>query len=234
MNKLQGRQFKTIVDSRTFLRKNRFDCDPFARVAAVLDDVIERVRVLDAATQRATLTSNAATMKKYCDELRRGHMIPIARRGKLLFHGEAKIQRVLRVPHARATPAAILAAARVMAKAVEPHRRLFVQEGLPKTFLAELRASAARLRAFVTANEQSRAASPAAYRELREQIARGRSQIDIVDGQLLGWLDAQPPARRKTLAAMWRAAHRIPARTGRPRRRPKGDPDTSRRPQSEA
>jgi hypothetical protein len=221
MNQRQTREFNTIQQARSFLRRHRLESGPFRVIATTLDDVVERVRTLNVGATLAAKPHSGVPMRDRTDDLRLSHMLPLSRRGRTLFRGEVKMENALRVPHARARPAVVVAAARAMAKAIRPHRSLFIEADAPKNFLTDLQAATARLAAFVKAADERLTVSPATFRELRDQIRRGREEIAVADGQVVAWLRTLPAARRSILEVQWRGARRIGARIGRPRKRRK-------------
>jgi hypothetical protein len=219
MNKRQAREFKTVVASREFLRRQKLDGGSFRAVVKTLDDVIARVNALAGATTLASKRSFGKAIRERSDQLRRGHMIPIARRGKTLFRGDVDIETALRVPHVRSPASVVLAAAEEMIKHLSPHRKLFFAAGFPRTFLTEMRAAATELAEMVGEAGDQHSSRPEDFAELRRQIARGRDEVSVADGLLLGWLQTQPLATRAILARQWRGSHRITSRLGRPSER---------------
>ena len=224
MNQRQAREFATIESSRSFLRENHLESGPFRIISKTLDDVIKRVRALNVEARMAATPASSVPMRTLTDDLRLSHMLPLSRRGKTLFRGEVKIENALRVPHATARPAVIVAAARDMAKALQPHRKLFIDAGAPKTFLADLRAASVRLAAFVKVADARLAVSPATFKALRDQIKRGREEVSVADGHVVAWLRTLPTTQRSILEVQWRARHRIGARIGRPKKLRKAIP----------
>jgi len=222
MDQRQIREFATIQQSRAFLHKHKLESGPFRVIAKNLDGVIKRVWNFAAEARLAAAPSSSVPMRQLTDDLRLTHMLPLSRRGKTLFRGEVNIENALRVPHATARPAIVLAAARAMAKAIQPHRKLFIEAGASQTFLTDLRTASEKLAAFVKVADQRLTKSPATFRGLREQIKRGRQEISVADGQVIAWLRTMPAGERSVLEAQWRTARRIRARIGRPTKRGKG------------
>jgi hypothetical protein len=105
-----------------------------------------------------------------------------------------------------------------MIERLTPHKKLFVAEGFAPGFLAELRTATKQLADAIKAGDRLSAQAPAAYLELKRQIARGRAEVGVADGIMIGWLERQTRSIRSMRAAEWRRVHRITARLGRPRK----------------
>lgn len=227
MNKRQEREYATILTTREFLRSLEKRPPALTSILATLDDVARRVADLSGHTSnRADRGAVSVFVRQAIQQLRRGHMIPVARRGRILFRGEPRLIGATKVPHKKATPDDVVKAAESMIKAVRPHKNAFIAAGRPRTFLTDLAAATKRLREALKTGKKRRAASPDAFFRLRTEIARGRREIKSADGEMIAWLESLPGNERTVLAARWRTAHRIGARLGRPKRRPPtGDPN---------
>jgi hypothetical protein len=115
--------------------------------------------------------------------LRSDHMRPIAviARQQLREQPEFKL---LRMPPWNIRGPGLTAAAQDMANAAEKYTDLFVHEGLPVDFAAQLRAAAAELDQSVDVRGQSRGQRAGATEGLKAVAKRARALIRVLDSQV--------------------------------------------------
>ena len=179
-------------------------------LAEELKACVARIRVQSVAQEKARQerSLDAQSIGRLRRDLRHKHMMPIARRAKTLFKDHAGLTPALQVPHARATIAELVEAAKEMAKAVQPHEKSFREVGFPTGFLKALRADAAALNKSSGNSDamlQERANATAA---IRSELAHGRDLARAIEAQMLAELDANPRQ-----AKHWRAEQRIKGKT---------------------
>jgi hypothetical protein len=216
MNERQYREFSSVSRAHDFLRRQKDLSPELASCRRTLGDVVERVTELNTRTHLLDFTQTGKTVSQQADALRAKHMIPISRRGKLLFRGEPRLVRALKVPHKNGATDVLLAAARAMLAAITPHKKLFVAAGARPSFLTDFRAALALLAANAKAAEKSNAATPAVRRALARELARGRAEVSVAAGYMPAWIAEHGRSSRAPLAVQWRTSHRITARLGRP------------------
>jgi hypothetical protein len=120
----------------------------------------------------------------------------------------------MRAPHKRAGAEQVLASARQMIAAITPHKRHFLAAGSGTAFLTDLRAATSHLGANIKLVDKSRKLMDGVNRELKREIAAGRSEVHIAASLVPSWLRRHD--KNGGLDAAWRSVHRISARIGRP------------------
>lgn len=143
--------------------------------------------------------------------LRREYMIPLARIGKPLFRFAPGVEKVLKVPHARASHRELVASAEAILQWVRPHQKLLASAGFPKTFFTELRDLTAQLKRVATTSSARQVKFGRVTRAFRKELAAASDTLRILDGLLLRRTD-----RDKDFARLWKRALRTPKRLGRP------------------
>ena len=147
-------------------------------------------------------------------QLRQRHLLPIARRAKLLLKGYPGIEESLRVPHARADVKTHLDATKRIVKAIRPHAPAFHAVGFQKSFLSDCEQLARTLAARHASPDTARNRRAIATRSIPETIREAREIIAVIDAHINAEF-----ADDRSLLTQWRAGKRVPARMGRPPRR---------------
>lgn len=215
MNARQLRVTRSVNDALLSLRSRPFATPRIAKLRSELEAAARLIHELSQAQHNANAVAGADGRQiKYARrELRVAHLLPITRRGKLLLKGLPGIADALRVPHAHAPDAELLAATRRVAKAIRPHARAFRDAGFTKDFIAQLERAAKALAA-KTANTDTMIGRRArATASLPAALAHAREIIAAIDS-----LVATELAGDVIALQLWRNAKRIPARMGRPRK----------------
>jgi hypothetical protein len=207
MNTRQNRLLQSFRRARQFV-----DTLPQPTVATTM---AEPLAMLDAAI--AALTGHAVTqslapntahadsieMREMARALRDAHLRPIAQIARALAPEHAALH-ALRLPGTHVGVEQLLYSADAMATAAEPHAALFTRQGLPSTFVADLRAAVTTLRSALDANAATRRQRVTATAGARAEVDRGRRAVRLVDG-VLARLLAADPAR----FAEWRRASHV-------------------------
>ena len=142
------------------------------------------------------------------------HMMPITRIAKDELDGTPDIS-ALRMPRGKPTAAALVAAARGMAKVAAPHSAIFTAAGLPVDFIAHLTAATDAMQASYDARVRRRGERRSATTGLAAHLREGRQQLYILAGLL-----RHEPAVDAALMADWQVSTRIPRRTRRTEKAP--------------
>lgn len=148
--------------------------------------------------------------------LLRKHLDPIAADGLEIFAGLPGIEDSLRVPRIKDAPEQHLKAAERMRRVAEEHEQEFITErNYNENFLQKFDAAVRDLEA---AARVDRSAGGAKYtratEDVKEAIARVRRAFDVLDTRILeAYLDDD------NILELWRQKRRVPAKTGRPRKR---------------
>ena len=216
MTERQLRELASVTRTRVFLTRRPRLSSELAVIAKTLVQLEKRIAALMVTEQMRYAPDSVATVGRQANLLRERHMIPLARRGRLLFGGEPRLERALRVPHKRAPVGDVLTAARQMITAITPHKRLFVAAGASNTFLADFRSAVTRLATSVKVEARFKSVVPGARAELRRLLALARAEVRVATSLVPVWIETLDIGEQAGLAAAWRAAHRINARLGRP------------------
>jgi hypothetical protein len=172
-------------------------------------------RVLNLADQESLLTPQEAGEGEQTDDLRKrlrvGYMIQLRRRGKPLLRFAPKVERALKVPHARASHREIVTSAEVMLKAVQPYRKILSSAGFSKTFFTEFRDLTKELKRIATIRSLRKAKFDRVTDAIRKELATANETLGAIEGLVLA-----RALRKPQLAKQWRALMKYPTRMGRP------------------
>jgi len=216
MDNRQGRLAETLRRVQRFLDRNAPPGPQF---------VAAKRRIADARARTEALIVEQLTVSRFAERdgpalremqriLREDRMFPVARWGKKLLRFAPGAERALVVPPKRATALKVAAAAERMAKGVRPWAKLFVDAGLPRDFVARLRADAKVLRERSNRSGESIKRRKAVADALAAELRDGRVEIGIVDALLLPYI-----RQDSALGSQWRTAKRVGPRLGRPLKR---------------
>jgi hypothetical protein len=214
MQRKQEQAFERHQHTLEFLRKWSFDTGPVGRLTRELEQCV--ARLAKRWTEQMVLMKylrpgrSTAAQKR---QLRREHMLGIARVARVELKGISGVEALVRVPSARATTAEVIAAAHAMAKAAEARKAAF-RLALEPGFVGRLRAATRDLEQ--KEKETGRAAErlTRATLEVKRDIERARALKLAIEGLLIPKFDAD-----SSLQAEWTSVTRIGARRGRPRKK---------------
>lgn len=163
---------------------------------------------------RNTLGVHGRSLAQTRRDLRQKHLLPIVSRGKVLLKGLPGIQDELRLPRVRASDAEWLAAAKRVAKAVRPHRKVFLEARFAPDFLQRLDDAARALQ--VKSRSENAAVERRAVetRALAASLRHCRELVASIDSLVMASDDIDP-----VWLIGWRHSKRIPKRVGRPPRK---------------
>jgi hypothetical protein len=207
MRAQQIRKFDMLRRVQQFL--DEFAVKLFAATAAAarqaLDQLVEDMRVNEAEQVSNTLNAKSQTAAQAV--LRHGlvqdHMRPVALIAAAHLRDVPEF-KALQVPKFKVKAAVLVQDANAMAEAAKPYQQVFVGNGRPDTFVEDLVAAAAAVRASIDARGKSIATKAAARDGLKATATRAHSVLRFLDAQVKSAAANDP----KILAA-WSSAKRI-------------------------
>jgi len=215
MNARQKRGGNSIDHSLGTLRQLKPMPPTLAHAAADLQAAYDELRRQEATQDiaRRSLGAHGKSLAITRRNLREKHLLPIVRRGKVLLKGWPGIREELRLPRVRASDAEWVAAARRIAKAMRPHKKVFLNAQFSPDFLQGLERAARELHA-TSRSENAQATQRAlSTRAVAEGLRHCRDLVAAIDSLAVA-ADVDP-----RWLALWRKAKRIPKRVGRPPRK---------------
>jgi hypothetical protein len=151
--------------------------------------------------------------------LLRKHLDPICADGLELFSGLPGIKETLQVPRIKDAPEKHLKAAERVRRIAEEHEREFIDErDYSENFLEKYDMAVRDLEAAARVERgAARVKYTRATADLNDEISRVRRVFDVLDSRMLeAYLDDHSTIQQ------WRRASRVPAKTGRPKKRKPG------------
>lgn len=213
MDSEQLLQAKSISTAVTILSSNKvFHTPRIAKRLAELVEVDKRVWALSLDQGLSSYTRGSKTLKFMREDLRTHHINPLSTDGKLLLRGEPGIKDMLRLPHARASDAKLVEAARRIIKNVRPFKDTFINEGYHPDFLERAEQSVDQFERISSQPAAEVTKRSLATRALPDAIQLGRSIMDAISRLVQTDL-----ARDTVHQKMWKDAHRLPKKMGRPK-----------------
>jgi hypothetical protein len=207
MRAQQIRKFDMLRRVQQFL--DEFAVKLFAATAAAarkaLDQLVEDMRVNEAEQASNTLNAKSQTAAQAVlrHELVQDHMRPVALIAAAHLRDVPEF-KALQVPKFKVKAAVLVQDANAMAEAAKPYQEVFVGNGRPETFVEDLVAAAAAVRASIDARGKSIATKAAARDGLKATATQAHSVLRFLDAQVKSAAANDP----KILAA-WISAKRI-------------------------
>jgi hypothetical protein len=176
-----------------------------AAARAALDQLVEDMRVNEAEQASNTLNAKGQTAAQVAlrDKLVKDHMRPVALIAAAHLRDVPEF-KALQVPKVGVKTAVLVQDANAMAEAAKPYQQVFVGNGRPETFVDDMVAAAAAVRASIDARAKSIATKAAARDGLKSTATRAHSVLRFLDAQVKSAAADDP----KILAA-WNSAKRI-------------------------
>jgi hypothetical protein len=166
-----------------------------------------------AATQGQAQTA-ATSRTKWKDalrqELRLQHMQPIAAIAKKKL-GTTPLIVDLRLPRANIKDAALVTAGTAMANAAGQYTQTFLDQQLPKDFIAQLQASVAALQQAIVARDLEVAQVKQATQGVVDELVLATTDVHVLNALVVKQLKG-----RTDLLAAWRQTKRVKAKPGVP------------------
>ncbi|GAC1693113.1 MAG: hypothetical protein NVS9B3_11430 [Gemmatimonadaceae bacterium] len=216
MNARQQQILATFRDVVRFLRQHPPTAAPPAYTAA-LSDLRAATRELAAAAaeQRVAIRlrkQETARLRSLHQRLRTQQLQPIARVARALdgaINIPPGIGQLLAAPKKRVRTAFLVIVARTVAEAAAPYVDSLEYNGISRGLLDELKATADTLEATVDSRGGLGGRRAAATAAVRDQIARGRRAVQLLDAHVRPQYSADP-----VLLHAWSAAKRTHALRG--------------------
>jgi hypothetical protein len=175
------------------------------RLVEQLTGVVTRLEML--AREQGARTSMAqagtALKRELVARLRWEYLRPISQAAKALFPFDHALLRTFAMPRARDYEGTIVAA-EAMAQNAATHRELFVKVGFPRDFVESLQNAAQELRLGVDARAANFGKRSASTAGIRQEYARGRDIVRLLDAMVAPRLRADPER-----LAEWRSLSRF-------------------------
>jgi hypothetical protein len=175
-----------------------------------LDDVVSQLSDLSVEQDSGARGSKGETARQRALRLalRRNYMAPIAELAKLNLRGVPEFAALM-LPPASATTQRTVAAAYAMADAATEHAPVFVDNGLPETFAADLRTAAAAVTASITGRGMQQGRRSGATAGLVAEERRGRAILRVLNALVLAHIGTNAQ-----LLAGWNAAKAVRRKPG--------------------
>ena len=203
----QIRKFDMLRRVQQFL--DEFAAKLFAATAAAarqaLDQLVQDMGVNEAAQASSTLNakSQTAALAVLRRDLVNNHMRPVALIAAAHLRDVPEF-KALQVPKLNVKAAVLVQDANAMAEAAKQYQQVFVGNGRPETFVDDLTAAAAAVRASIDARAKSIGSKAAARDGLKATSTRAHLVLRFLDAQVKAAAGDDP----KILAA-WKSAKRI-------------------------
>lgn len=176
-----------------------------SRARTRLDEVVARIESLATSSTSNRTASRAAlsTEQQLARDYVRYHLGPIVRVARANVVDDPSLM-AFRLPHRRSNKTRLLEVGRALMAAAEPHTGLFVEAGMPATFLDDARAAADRLAATMLSKGVHRTTASGSQKGLVEAIDQARRTVQV--------LNALVNATRElpeSMLTQWRGAVRV-------------------------
>jgi len=206
MNKNQRAALRRFRRVQEFLSTNPVAgaAGELGKQARVLAEVIQKISQDGEEMDASARLSRAETTRQRAlrTTLRDRHMQPISRIARLVY-GIPGMDRAFYMPRNRADNDALLAAARGMAQAAAKHPDVFVEHGLPTTFIDDLRGATSELADALGARVENQRRRTVAVQSLTQQVKRGVTAVLMLDAVVTPRLTDDPE-----LLASWQTVKR--------------------------
>ncbi|HTE45671.1 MAG TPA: hypothetical protein VK636_10540, partial [Gemmatimonadaceae bacterium] len=200
-----------LVRAQTFLDAN---ADALGAVNTStrkqLDDVVKQLSDYSVAQDSADRGSRGETARQRSLRLalRRSYMRPVAKLAQLKLRSVPEFA-ALTLPPTTIPPQRLVAAAYSMADAASVHAQVFVDNGLPPTFVDDLRNAAVAVATSIAGRGQHQDRRAGATVGLLEEEKRGRIILQVLDALILAHSADNPP-----LVAGWTSAKMVRQKAG--------------------
>ena len=207
MNKQQRaalRRFRRVQDFLT-LHPAIGSADELGKQSQVLTEVLQKLSTFDAEADASVRLTRAETQRQAAlrAELRDIHMSPISRIARLVYDVPT-MERAFFMPKQRADNDALLAAARGMVQAAGKQPDVFIEHGLSKDFVEELRTAIGALADALGARVESQRRRTVATKTVTQLLKVGNTSVQMLDVVVSRRLRQDPE-----LLASWRAVKRL-------------------------
>ena len=207
MNTQQKQSIEAYQRVQAFLEEHPLP--PPATYAApkdLLDDVVARLTTHsnEQTTGGRLLKAQDQRQRALARVLREQHLRPIAIIASAVLRDVPGIDKATRMPAAMLTTTKLLAEAAAFRQAAAPYAEVFIRNGRPVDFLAQLDAAAADLHQAQVAKAKNQRQKVGARAGIQEQIVRGRQAVDMLSA-----IVTTSFAGNKDVLAKWRNSKRL-------------------------
>jgi hypothetical protein len=213
MRNEQGTVLETLVRIQGFLDTNGelLKAVNTSGARAKLDDVVKQLGAHAVLQDKGARTSRGETERQRVLRvaLRDDHMAPISLIAKQRLRDKPEFAS-LTLPARNVGHQRLLAAAKAMAEAAEPHAPAFVEEGLPPQFVGDLRQATETYAQSLVGRNVGREARATGTAGLMSEEKRARKQIRILNAMV-----RKEIRNNDALLGAWRAASHIGRKPGR-------------------
>lgn len=209
----QERQWESIKRALVILELLDFQTPRLQKRRAQLEAEAEKIHALIVAQGGSgNRKRGGGDTKQLREHLRRHHLKPLSRDGKLVLDGMPGIKDMLRLPHERVSDAKLIEAARRIVDNVKPFDATFIESGYRVDFILRAEQAIAALEARAGQPDERTNRSSRATASLPDALVKGREIIGAIDGIVDDDLADKPSAR-----TIWKKAKRLHGKIGRPK-----------------
>jgi len=212
MNRGQEARLTSLRRIQVFLDDNAAELGPINKSTsrADLDAAVTGLAKFTAQQAEAEKEMTGRTKEKVAarEELRLEHMQPIAAiaRKKL---GKTPAIQDLRLPAKNTSDETLVAEGTAMAAAAAKYLQIFLDQQLPKTFIAQLEASVKAVQKAITARSAAALKVNEATKGVKAQLSLTKSDVQVLNGLVVKQLRGN-----KGLLGAWSNAKRVYAKGG--------------------
>lgn len=202
MNKKQLNTMRRLRSVQEFLTTNQVAGT--AAQLAVLSDILRQLGEMGVEQDESDRQTRGEVRRQRAlrQALRARHLKPIWRFARRIL-GTPGLEVKFAMPEDGADNEAFIQAATAMAQAAEEHAPVFIEQGLPKDFVQQLRRATADLQAAVATRVQVRQRREKAGEVVAALVDRGAASVDMLDAIVSSRVDTPE------LLAAWKTAKRF-------------------------
>jgi len=208
----QASVLETLRAVQAFLDEKKADVAPVNDSGArkSLDDLVAQLtaQAVDQKAGRANGRGETARQTRLREDLRLGHMKPIAAIAKAHLRDVPEMH-AFSLPASNIATTRIVALAGAMAEAADRHKDVLIAGGLPENFITQLNEASAALTASLTGRTQSFGRSAGATARLSQLSSQARATLRILDALVVPKLRLNDGLLRE-----WRAVKMIQKKRG--------------------
>jgi hypothetical protein len=140
MNVVVRRKLTMVSRVRDFCRANPSDAPGYTEALQQLEERLARAEALATQQDSGVLTERGSTKGKSVlrDAIRENHLRHMVRIARGAASVNPELPKRIRLPDKRVNGTTFIAKARAMMEQATPYKDLFIQDGLPATFLEDL------------------------------------------------------------------------------------------------
>jgi hypothetical protein len=210
------RSFDSLIRGKDFIDRNGVALGPVSTSAAKkqIDDAVSQLRqhvTAQGATERA-VAGQTGRIRGMAKQLVRCHLSPITKFARANLKGVSDFETLTRTPKP-GSPKKLVSQSFAIAKAAAPYASAMTAAGFPAETVDQLLAATNELNDAIVKREPLRKAGVQSTGSIAKLLDLGRDGVRKIDAVLAKRLVNDAPA-----LAAWRAASRIDAKMGAPRK----------------